>query len=56
VMNIPQELIGVTFCCLIPMIWTALVFAFGLYYERNGGLPWELRRRRPPDEIDMGED
>jgi hypothetical protein len=40
-----SPLIGVGVCCIVPMIWTVGMFALGVWYERNGGLPWELRRR-----------
>jgi hypothetical protein len=37
--------IGAVGCCVVPLLWTVGVFIFGVKYERNGGLPWEIRRR-----------
>jgi hypothetical protein len=42
--------IGAVGCCVIPLLWTAAIFALGVWYERNGGLPWEIRRRERLEE------
>jgi hypothetical protein len=32
------------------------MFAFGVYYERNGGLPWRIVRRTREERIEDLED
>lgn len=55
-MGDPSPYLGLTFCCVIPTLWTVAMFAFGIYYERNGGLPWRVVRRTREERIEDLED
>jgi hypothetical protein len=42
--------LGLLFCCIIPILWSAGMIAVGIYYERYG-FPYELRRRSREDDL-----
>jgi hypothetical protein len=46
-----DPVIGATFCCVVPFLYGAGAFALGLWWERNGGLPWRIVRRKRDDDL-----